>query len=119
MTVYFNSDVIDSGSTDFGTGVRINFALAHVINKGPKVHPGQEGDQTFGAGWFSFGADADVIDSTTRTYWAEPVWVNFENFEWHPVPTTDASANDFGVWARRMRWWCSPSTTIWLWIYGV
>lgn len=119
MTVFFNSDVIGTGEADFGGGVRVNFVLAHLITRGPRCVPTQVADGAVGAGWFSLGSASDVIDATTRTYWTRPIWVDFDAFQWHPVPTTDFAANDFGVWCSRIRWHFLEGTTAWLYVYGV
>jgi hypothetical protein len=119
VTVVFDSDIIGTGEADFGVGARVNFALAHIITRGPRVQKHQVDDGAVQAGWFSFGNTSSVIDDTARTYWTKPIWIDFTNFEWHPVPTTDSAANDFGVWATRVRWYLYEGTTAWLYVYAV
>jgi hypothetical protein len=119
VTVYFNDSVAGSGDHDFGGGIRVNFALAHVSAQGSRVRVAQTSDQTLGAGWIAFGAAADLIDGVTRVYWNEPIWINWENTQWHPIPTTDYLANDFGVWVSHIRWWFSLDTEVSLYVYGV
>jgi len=119
MTVYLNRDVIGTDEQSFGGGVRINFVLAYIITEGGRVTKSQVPDSNLGAGWWALGSQLDVIDGLTRIHWRDPHWVNFSATEWSPEPQTDASANDFAVWAERIRWWCSPGTTMWLYVYGV
>jgi hypothetical protein len=119
VTVFYNADVSGTGEYEFGSGTRINFVLARVRSRGPRCVATQVADGCVNAGWFALGAASDSIDGVERTYWTHPVWIDFESFEWHPIPTTDAFANDFGVWASAIRWHMLEGTTVGLFVYGV
>lgn len=121
MTVYADQAISGSGEVNFTLGVRLNYALVHVYVAPYDSRPLEVGDpdHMLRMGWIAFGADTDVIDATSRTYWSAPVWLDFLDTIWHPIPTTDSLANDFGVWASRVRWSLGLGGSAWLYVYGV
>jgi hypothetical protein len=119
MTVLLSRDIIGVGEESFGGGARVNYVLAYIITEGPRVTKVEVPDSNLNAGWWALGAQLDVIDGLTRIHWRDRHYINFSATEWSPEPQTDYLANDFAVWAERIRWSLTPGTTAYLHVYGV
>lgn len=121
MTVYADLDISGQGEQSFGGGRQINFALIHLSDPGPAARPiGLDIDHFLRIGYIAFGADSDAIDfPTSRTYWSAPIWIDFLNFLYHPVPTLQSPPVDFAFWASRVRWSLGPGAAGHLFVSGV
>ena len=120
MTVFANQAIADVGEVNFGGGQQIQFALVHVTDVGFEARPIEAGspDHMLRIGWLSFGNDTDLIDATSRTYWTQPKWIDFVNWQWHPEPTRDPGTTDLTVWASRIRWQLYSGVQAWLFVVG-
>ena len=89
MTVYADQAISGAGQVDFGDGRQITFALVHfetIPYDGTPLEVSSP-DHYLRLGWLAFGNDSDVIDSESRTYWNPVMWIDFLDWQWHPVPT--------------------------------
>jgi len=119
VAIYFEDDVSGVGDASFGAQ-RINYFLSHVLSYGPEVKEAsvRDSDYLLRIGWITFGVDVNIPGIGSVTYWRAPIWLNFYNTEWSPIAQTDISAQDFAVWATRVRWSLSTGTEIHLLVVG-
>lgn len=106
VTEVFNSLVSGHGSAPLSAPAKINYALVTVAarpyeSSAPDVNAD---DFIIRCGWFAFGSEADGGDGVVRVYWRDPIWINFDDFEWSPVPQTWSTPEDFHMWASHVRW---------------
>ena len=121
MTVYADQSISGAGQVNFGGGVQIQFALVHVVTIPLEARPLESlsPDHYLRVGWIALGNDSDVIDATNRTYWTAPLWIDFLDWQWHPIPTRDPGTFDLTVWASRIRWQLGAGGLAWLRVEGV
>jgi hypothetical protein len=110
-------DISGHGSESFGNK-QVSYVFVHLDSLGVNVNSPEPGvlDHILRAGWIAFGYNGDAGDGTIRDYWREPIWLNFVDTEWTPVPQYQGS--DQTIWATQVRWWLSPGTTGHLWVNG-
>ena len=120
MAIHFDSDVSGSGNYTFGA-TRINYFLFHTTTVGPIPKPVSmmDFDHCLRIGWITFGVSVDIPGIGPIEYWRAPIWINFFDTEWSPIPQTDVSANDFGLWADTVRWGLSNGVEGHLLVSGV
>ena len=121
MSVVADTDISGQGEVNFGGGVRIQFALVHLTAVGPAARPlGTDPDHFMRIGFISFGSDSNAIDfPTSRTYWNPPIWLNFIDTQYHPIPTVTSSSLELLEWASRVRWSLSPGAAGHLHVEGI
>jgi len=120
MALLFDDTVSDAGEASF-TATRVNYWFYHSFELGPMVQEVAVRDSDFlrRIGWVTLGTEIDVPDLGSLPFWREPIYLNFYNTLWSSVPQTDVAANDFGVWATRIRWSLSPGSVGRLVVFGV
>lgn len=121
MSVFVDQEVSGAGVLSLGGGQSIQYLLVHVIDAGAGASPVEveSPDHILRLGWLSLGSATDVIGATERVYWNENIWINFLDFQWHPVPTRDPSTQDLTVWASHIRWQLGPGALIHLYVVGL
>jgi hypothetical protein len=67
-------------------------------------------------GWFALGDTLDVIGSA-RPYWRDPVWINWTDVLWTPVPSSD-DPNALGVVATLFRWHLGVGAAAHVFVFG-
>jgi hypothetical protein len=121
MTVYLDAEITGSDSYHFG-GAQIQYMLVYLDTLGPDVRipDTNNPDQIGFAGWLALGSEADYGPDFPNLFWTERIWINFQHFQWHPVPTRNpGDAVDLVVWASDVRWALSPGTHGFLLVFGV
>lgn len=121
MTLLLDAEISGSNQYNF-SGNMVQYMLVYLDVLGPDVRVTDLNnvDQIGFAGWLSLGSDSEYQGSPTRTYWNERIWINFQAFQWHPIPTVHAfDTPDFAVWASRIRWALSPGTHGFLQVIGI
>jgi hypothetical protein len=121
MTVYADTDISGQGQVDFGGGVQINYHLVHLTAVGPAARPVMNGDPDHFVriGFIAYGNDSDVIDATSRTYWEDPIYLNWIDSEFAPIPQLQSPPTLFAFFARRVRWSLAPGAAGHLFVFGV
>lgn len=120
MSIFFDDTISNVGSFDFGPQ-RVNYFLYHTFSLGPqaKEASARDSDYLLRIGWITFGTTVEVPDLGTLQFWREPIWLNFYNTIWTPVPQTDSSALDFAIWCTHVRWSLTTDTVGRLIVTGV
>lgn len=67
------------------------------------------------AGWLSFGAYYDPDDGTTREWWTELRWIDFENCIIFPPGRANTAAG-VGQYFDRVRWHLEPGASGHIWV---
>jgi len=113
-------DEIVSGMGEFDIGdARIQYMFVHTIATGNDVHrltPTADLDRYARLGFVAFGGEYNPEDDGARSFWRHPIWVEFLDFEWTPVP--QYFTGDFYIWANKMRYSFSPGAEVHIWVYG-
>ena len=117
MPTYLDRDISGSGN-DALAGSEILYAVVHLDTLGPEVRQPTfaDADSIMRAGWFAFGDSLSVIGGA-RSYWRDPVWINFSDLLWTPDP----SSNDptaLGLVATLFRWHLSIGTSGHVYVFG-
>jgi len=121
LTVFLDSAISGNGSFHFG-GVPIQYVLVHFTALGPAVFVSDlaNPDQLLNAGYFSLGSEDPYGTGTNHVFWNERIWLNWHDFQWHPIPTVHpGDAPDLCVWASDIRWALSPGTTALMLVVGI
>lgn len=117
MPAYLDRDISGQGDDDL-SGSAVLYLVLHVTSIGDEarlVTP-LVSDLYLRFGWFAFGDSLDVIGGS-RDYWRDPVWINFLDTLWTPVPST-AAPNALSIVATRFRWNLSLGAAAHVYIYG-
>jgi hypothetical protein len=119
LTVLFDGDISDAGAADLVGGSNIFFVTVHLTALGPLVSIpwSSDTDHILRAGFFSLGDHFDIGDSDVHDWWRAPIWIDFSDTLWTPLPTTDSSG-PLTVVATRVRWSLSVGTTGHLHVFG-
>lgn len=120
MSTFFDDTISGAGSFGFGAQ-RINYFLYHTFELGPEAKAAsvRDIDYLLRVGWITFGTTVEVPDLGTLEFWREPIWLNYYNTIWSPVPQTDIAAQDFAVWCTHVRWSITSGTVGRLIVVGV
>lgn len=120
MAVLFEGDVSDTGVATFSP-TRVQYMLFATLTIGLQAKPVSARDEDFvlRLGWITLGVHVVIPDVIEADFWREPWWINFLNQEVSSVPQTDYLANDFGIWADRVRWSITPAAEGHLLVVGV
>ena len=109
-----------SGMDEFDCGnIQVYWIDIHVSAVGNDVHrltPQADLDRYARLGWVSFGYGEENPDDEFRTFWRAPIWIEFLDFHWTPIP--QYFGGDFSIWTNRMRWSLSPGATAHIWVWG-
>lgn len=119
MPVYYDADISDSGAADLVGGSSVLYAAIHLTALGPLVTVPWAGetDHILRAGFVTLGDHFDIGDGDSHDWWRAPIWLDFVDTLWTPLPSGD-SGGGLVVQATRVRWSLSPSTTGHLHIFG-
>lgn len=121
MATLVDQAISGVGQVDFG-GNRVSYVLVHLDVLGPQVFVDDLNapDLLLHAGWFSFGSLAAHPGTDLHVFWTERYWINWTDFEWHPIPTVHPNDQpDFCVWASHIRWRLSSGTHGFLRVEGL
>ena len=96
------------------------FMFIHLTHLGPEttIIDLAEPDHILRAGFISFGYDFDIGDGVTRTFWRAPIWLDWIDTEWTPLPQASPTGDSFVFFASRVRWSLSFNTTGHLYVYA-
>lgn len=120
MAVLYEADVSGTGIATFSP-TRVQYMLFATLTIGSVARPVASRDDDFvlRLGWLTLGVEVSIPDVITAEFWREPWWLNFLNMEISAIPQTDYLANDFGIWADRVRWSLTPGAEGHLMVVGV
>lgn len=121
MTVFLDQEISGSDSFHFG-GASIQYVLVHLDVLGPTVFVKDlaNADQLLNAGYFALGSSDTYSTGDENVFWQERIWINWQFFQWHPIPTRlPAAASDLTVWASDIRWALPPGTHGFLLVVGL
>jgi hypothetical protein len=106
VSVGFDADISGQGSAALSGGSNVVFAAAHVTTVGPLVTAIELAvpDRYLRFGWFAFGANFGNAGLPTEDYWYAPIWVDFTNFQWAPIPSSQGGAAAWTIAATEVRW---------------
>lgn len=105
MAVLYEADVTDQGIATFSpTRVQYMLFATMTIGSEAKAVSVRDDDYMLRIGWITLGVLVTIPDVIEAEFWRAPWWINFLNTEISAIPQTDSSANDFGIWADRVRW---------------
>jgi len=113
-------DEIVSGAGEFDIGnMQLAYMFVRVLATGNDVHrltPMADLDRYARLGFVTFGSRQDLDEDGERTFWRHPIWIEFLDFEWSPVP--QYFGGDFTLWANHVRYSFAPGAEAHLWVYG-
>lgn len=121
MTVLLDAEISGSGQVNFG-GAQVQYVLVHLDHIGPEgfVADLTNSDQLLKAGYFALGSRDSYGTSVEHVFWTERIWINWMDFQWHPIPTVHPfDGTDFCVWASDIRWALSPETHGFILVIGI
>jgi hypothetical protein len=116
--VLFDDDIAGSNYYEWGDN-KVKYILVRIDTVGWETRRVShvDTDRILRAGFVSLGFHGDAGDGTERWYWREPIWIDFENFEWSP-PSNNFDAEAY-TYARGIRWGLSEDVTGHMWVGGV
>lgn len=84
----FETDISGDGSAALGFG-NVIYAVCHLSSVGGPVRELEQGspDHILRAGWFAFGDTLNVIGGVNLEYWRAPIWLDFVNTLFTPLPS--------------------------------
>lgn len=106
------------GEFDLGNS-QIAWLDVHVSDVGNDVHrltPQADLDRYARLGWLSLGYGETNDDEVFRNYWRAPIWIEFLDLHWTPIPAY--KDGDLIIWSTRLRFSLSPGAAAHVWIYG-
>lgn len=113
-------DEIVTGMGDFDIGnFQVAYMFVRTLATGDDVHrltPAADLDRYARLGFVAFGSEQDLDDDGPRTYWRAPIWIEFLNFEWTPIP--QYFGGDFTIWVSKVRYSFAPGAEAHIWVYG-
>jgi hypothetical protein len=118
MTVLYDAD-ISGGGTDVLAGSEIIYAaiLVSTPPDGARLLEGPPLGHFLRMGWVSFGATLSVIGGSPIQYSRAPIWLDFIDTFWTPVPSTVAGAA-VSMAADSVHWWIPPGGLAHLYVFG-
>lgn len=120
--VAFSGSVSGQGSNTFAATDQILFVAVHLSALGLDVRSPDLGitDHILRAGWFSLGDHFDNGSGTAYDYWRAPVWCDFPNTLWTPIPTHEGTGfAPTTLVASRIRWSFGPGTSGYLEVFAL
>lgn len=117
MPTYLDRDIAGDGSDNLA-GTEVLYLVVHVTAPGDEARfptPGVT-DSVMRLGWVALGDTLDVIGGA-RAYWRDPVWLNWIDVLWTPVPST-ADPNPLGVAASLFRWHLGIGAAAHVYVFG-
>ena len=120
MSIYYDATISGSGSAAL-SAQRVNYAFLHLTAVGSQARPLEAGDPDhfLRIGWFAFGTDITVPSYPTYRYWRNPIWIDFIDTLWTPIPQTNYAAQDDAIYATHVRWSLAMGATGRLVVSGV
>lgn len=112
-------DEILTGSGDFDLGnTQVAWMDIRVTAAGDahKLAPGVDEDRYARLGWVSFGYGEDPEEDGFRNFWRAPIWIEFLDFHWSPVP--QYFGGDLVIWSNRFRYSLAEGAEAHVWVYG-
>ena len=96
-----------SGQHCFGDNKIAEFQV-DVLTRGVLTRETSLGDadSIMRFGWVAFGRIENEFTEPIY-YWREPIWINFDHFQWTPVPQYN-NTSDLTLWAHCIRWHINP-----------
>lgn len=120
MAVLYEANVSGTGIATF-SATRVQYILfaTTTIGSEAKAASVRDDDYMLRIGWITLGVEVAIPDVITAEFWRAPWWINFLNTEISSIPQTDYLANDFGIWADRVRWSLTTGLEAHLLVVGV
>lgn len=113
-------DEVVSGQGEIDSGeYQMTWMDIHVTQLPDDLHrlaPGVDDDRFARLGWVSFGYGENNNDDGFRNYWRAPIWIEFENFHWTPIPAY--FGGDLTIWTTRFRYSLAEGAEAHIWVYG-
>jgi hypothetical protein len=121
MPFYFDGDVSGQGAADLVGGSRVLYVAVHLSALGDQVHGTGDTvtDHILKAGFVSLGDHFSIGVELPHDWWRAPIWFDWEDTLWTPIPSADAAGGALSVQATRVRWYLSPGTAGHLSVFGV
>lgn len=117
MPTYLDQDIAGDGQADLA-GASVWYLVLHVTALGDEARLPAPSvpDQIMRFGWLALGDTLDVIGGA-RPYWRDPLWINFTDVLWTPVPSSDSSG-PLALVATLLRWHLSVGAAAHVYVYG-
>lgn len=115
----FEDDVFGSGHASLSGSSSVIFVAAHVLVVPWEARPLEvdDPDHYLRMGWFSLGDHFSVPgDATVRDWWRAPVWLDFLDSLWTPIPSGGAATTT--VQATQIRWSIGNPGVVHLYVFG-
>ena len=118
MTVLYDADISGAGS-DVLAGSEIWYAaiLVSTPPDGARLLEGPPLGHYLRMGYVSFGSTLSVIGGTAIQYSRAPIWLDFIDTMWTPIPST-VNGQVQSMVADSVHWWIPPGGLAHLYVYG-
>lgn len=115
----YDADIAGDGSAVL-TGSNVFFLVCHLTATGGPVRELEQGspDHILRAGWLSLGDQLNVIGGVDLEYWRAPIWLDFIDTLWTPVPSGIHAGAALTLLATRVRWHLAIGCAGHLYIFG-
>jgi len=120
MPLFFDAEVSDAGSASWVGFQEVLYVATHVVTLGPGVRSAgdQVDDHVLRVGFWALGDNFAIAPDAAHDWWHPPVWCDFVDQLWTPVPSTDAAHQALALFASRVRWAFGLGTTVHLTVFG-
>jgi len=117
MPTYLDQDIAGDGTASLA-GAEVLYIIVHVSDLGDeaRVPTPSVPDQVVRLGWVALGDTLDAIGGA-RSYWRDPIWLNWTDVLWTPVPSTE-DPNALGCVASLLRWHLGIGAAAHVYVFG-
>lgn len=119
MTVMLERDIVGSGADALVGTNNLLFIAVQVTAVGGDARPLEvtDPDHYLRLGWFSVGDNFSVGVGPLTNWWRAPVWVDFLDFLWTPIPSGNGAGPLF-LQATQFRWSLTLGTEAHVLVFG-
>lgn len=120
MPAYYDATVSGDGNAALAGGTNVIYFVFRTTVQGniPRILDITAPDHLLRLGWISFGRDVTLPGDVARTYWMEPIFLNFLLTRWQPSPN-NSSTSVLYLLADRVRWHLADGAEGRLYVFGV